>query len=163
LRDQAESTVGDRQRDDEIEAMGLPPIGSLTLDDVMDIPRELQHSIALINRYLKLNTQNMYPSKGARLEGVKPNTQGVDIKGMLAAIREKSRIANMLLRATGEIQEAPTVNILLNPVFVQLKAMMIEMAEEHPEMKARLIDQLDKLETLVINEAEVIEGTGTYR
>ena len=58
----------------------------------------------------------------------------------LAAIREQTRILELLLKVAGELKESPTVHITTS--WVELRTLILTALEAYPEARERLVEVL---------------------
>lgn len=78
----------------------------------------------------------------ARRIGGKAEASG-DYRTAISAVRELVRIVELQARLIGELQEGVTVNIAVNPQWLQIKAVILETLREHHDLRARLAEKLE--------------------
>jgi hypothetical protein len=61
----------------------------------------------------------------------------------LKAIARLEKQLELGARLTGELNEAPTANILVTPEWAELRAAILAALESHPEAKSALVGVLD--------------------
>lgn len=123
--------------------------GPQTLLDVVDIPRDMKQTLAMLDRYIDLAVAPMFPEVADDEEArQKPATlEGVPWKDVLRAVDRKLRIEEIILRSSGEIQDAaPVTNIMLTSPFMQIKALLVKLALEYPETKPVILEAIRGLQ-----------------
>ncbi len=65
-----------------------------------------------------------------------------DLRTALQAIREARQCVELLAKLAGELSEAPQVNILLSPQWVELRKTILVALDPFPEARARLAEVL---------------------
>lgn len=69
-----------------------------------------------------------------------------DLRTALAAIREVRSNLELLARLIGLLRpEGPTVNILVNPQWVEIRSAIVGVLEGHPEARAAVVEALRRL------------------
>lgn len=68
-----------------------------------------------------------------------------DDRGVLAAVRELSRIVELLARIRGELPSE--VQILIAPEWVTVRAVVIGALSDHPEARTAVVDALEQLDS----------------
>lgn len=67
-----------------------------------------------------------------------------NLTAALAAVREQSRIIELLLRVAGELAEsATTVNILVHPEWLALRSLILNALANYPDAKLAVIKALE--------------------
>ena len=69
-----------------------------------------------------------------------------ELRMALAAIREARANLKLLARLLGEINEAPSVNVLASPEWVAIRAAMVETLTPYPEARVAVSGSLLRLE-----------------
>ena len=70
-----------------------------------------------------------------------------DMRTALAAIDTETRQLKLAALVSGQLNEAPQVNFLLNPEFVRLKQVLIKTMEPYSDARLALSEALDELAT----------------
>ena len=70
-----------------------------------------------------------------------------DMRTALAAIDTETRQLKLAALVSGQLNEAPQVNFLLNPEFVRLKQVLIKTLEPYSDARLALSEALDELAT----------------
>lgn len=79
----------------------------------------------------------------ARTERIfKKADEAGDLRAALQAIREGRGNLELLGKLLGELQDGVTVNINTNPVWLDLRAVILKTLEPYPEAKEALINAL---------------------
>ncbi len=89
----------------------------------------------------------------ARLEHYTQSAHGIrhkaeasgDLRTALAAIRELVRIVELQERLIGEIQDGATVNVLVAPEWIAIRAALLEVLRPFPEVRALVAGELVRL------------------
>lgn len=68
--------------------------------------------------------------------------QAGDLKTALQGIREARGCLELLARLQGELQEGTTINILVNPQWIELRTLILKALEPYPEARLRLAQAL---------------------
>jgi hypothetical protein len=68
-----------------------------------------------------------------------------DIRTALAGIREARGCLELLAKLLGELDERPTVNILIHPGFQQAQTVILQALEPHPVARVAVADALAAL------------------
>ena len=68
--------------------------------------------------------------------------KGGDIRTALVAVRELVRIVEVLARLQGELQDGAPVNILVNPQWVSIRAVIVAALADYPEARQRVVEAL---------------------
>jgi len=71
---------------------------------------------------------------------------GGDLRTKLAAIREARETAKLLLEVHGELQTAPTVNLIVAPEWVKLRTVILQTLNPFPDARACLIEAIARVE-----------------
>ena len=69
-----------------------------------------------------------------------------DLRTALAAIRELVRIVELQERLIGEIKDTATVNVLIAPEWLQVRAALLEVLQPFPEVRTLVAGKLVRLE-----------------
>ena len=72
--------------------------------------------------------------------------QAGDLRTALAGIRELTRIVELVARIRGEIDEHTTVNILVQPQWVNIRAVILQALEPFPESRVAVASALSQME-----------------
>lgn len=67
-----------------------------------------------------------------------------DLRTALASIRELTRIVELTARIQGEIQETQVVNVLINPAWIDLRAVILKAVMPFPEARRAIISALEQ-------------------
>jgi hypothetical protein len=91
-------------------------------------------------------------AKVQRLEGeaerIKDKAEASnDLRTALAGIHELSRIIELLARVRGEIQDQTTVNILINPQWIEVRTVILKALEPFQEARAAVAGALAGMAT----------------
>ena len=70
--------------------------------------------------------------------------KGGDLRTKLAAIREARETAKLLLEVHGELQTAPTINLIMAPEWVELRTVILQTLEPLPDARARLVEAIGR-------------------
>lgn len=81
----------------------------------------------------------------ARRIGSKAEGAG-DLKTALAGIRELVRIVELTAKLVGELDERPTVNVLVAPEWLQIRAALLDALGPHSEARSAVAARLVALE-----------------
>jgi len=73
--------------------------------------------------------------------------QAGDLKTALQGIREARGCLELLAKLQGELQEGTTINILVNPQWIELRTLILKALEPYPEARLRLAQALKEAET----------------
>jgi hypothetical protein len=65
-----------------------------------------------------------------------------DLKTALLGIREARSCLELCMKAEGQLNDAPQINILVNPQWIELKALIITTLKPYPDAYEALIDAL---------------------
>ncbi len=76
---------------------------------------------------------------------LKAEAQG-DFKTALAGCREVRGCIELLAKLMGELDESPTVNIVINPQWLNIRAVIVEALADHPAARLRVAEALAALE-----------------
>ena len=68
-----------------------------------------------------------------------------DYRTALTAIREARGCLEILAKLSGDLNDSPTINILLNPQYIEFRALVINVLDEYPEAKLTLINKLETI------------------
>jgi hypothetical protein len=69
-----------------------------------------------------------------------------NLKTALLAIREARGCLELLGKLAGELQSAPTVNILISPEWVRLRTLILEALEPYPDARLAVAGALRRLD-----------------
>jgi hypothetical protein len=69
-----------------------------------------------------------------------------DLRTAMSGIRELARLVELLAKLRGELNERPTVNILVMPEWVQIRNTVVGALEDFPEARIAVADALMKLD-----------------
>ncbi len=64
----------------------------------------------------------------------------------LSAIREARSNLELLAKLLGELDDSPTVNVLISPQWIQLRTVLLEVLTAYPEARSAVAGELLKLE-----------------
>lgn len=64
----------------------------------------------------------------------------------LSAIREARSNLELLAKLLGELDDSPTVNVLISPQWIQLRTVLLEVLTSYPEARSAVAGELLKLE-----------------
>jgi len=65
-----------------------------------------------------------------------------DLKTAIAGIREARACIETLARIEGQLSDAPQINILINPMWIQLKTVIVSALRPHPEALEAVLNAL---------------------
>jgi hypothetical protein len=68
-----------------------------------------------------------------------------DRRTALLAIRTENKQLELMAKLTGQLNEAPQLNLLMSPSFVKLKQVLIKTLEPHPQLRLEVSEALNKL------------------
>jgi hypothetical protein len=68
-----------------------------------------------------------------------------DLKAAVSAIREARGCVELLAKLTDQLREGITVNIAVNPQWLQIKAVILDTLKDHPDLRARLANRFREL------------------
>jgi transposase-like protein len=69
-----------------------------------------------------------------------------DLRTVLAGIRELTRIVELLARLRGELNDKPTVNVLLSPRWVEVRGVILDALTPYPDARAAAAAALLRLD-----------------
>ncbi|MGA7075610.1 MAG: hypothetical protein WBZ42_03560 [Halobacteriota archaeon] len=93
-----------------------------------------------------LNVVNaLTESRGRILSIYDEARQSGDLRAAIAALQTEVSQMSLMARITGQLNDAPQVNFLLNPEFVRLKQILIKTLEPYPEARVRLSEALTEM------------------
>ena len=72
--------------------------------------------------------------------------QAGDLKTALQGIKEARSCLELLAKLQGELQERTTINVLINPQWVSLRAVILQALDPYPEARLRLAAALREVE-----------------
>ncbi len=72
--------------------------------------------------------------------------QAGDLRTALQGVREAKGCLELLARLQGELQERTTVNILINPQWLTLRAVILQALDGYPEARQALVRALKEVE-----------------
>jgi hypothetical protein len=96
---------------------------------------EIAEADSLLDR-----VEGLYKRTEAILEAAESNSEWALA---LAAIRECRGNLELLGRVTKELESAPTFNLLLNPEWIELRALIVRAVEPFPEARASILSALE--------------------
>lgn len=65
-----------------------------------------------------------------------------DIRTAISALREMVRIVELLAKLQGELHEGDTINIILSPQWITIRAVIVGALATYPEARARVVEAL---------------------
>jgi len=68
-----------------------------------------------------------------------------DYRTAIAALREMVRIVELLAKLQGELTEGTTINILVNPQWLTIRAVIVAALAGYPEARARVVEALARV------------------
>jgi hypothetical protein len=68
-----------------------------------------------------------------------------DRRSALGALDTEVRQLILVAKVTGQLNEAPQLNILMNPEFMKLKSVIIKTLEPYPEARLKLSERLEEI------------------
>jgi hypothetical protein len=89
--------------------------------------REATHADNLLNQVKDLQARALSILSQAERSG--------DLKTALLAIREARGCLELLGKLAGELQSAPTVNILVSPEWARIRTLILEALEPYPDAR----------------------------
>ncbi len=72
--------------------------------------------------------------------------QSGDLRTALAGVREARGCIELLARLLGELKEGPTLNVVVSPAWVELRAVVVAALTEFPDARAVVAERLAALE-----------------
>jgi len=69
-----------------------------------------------------------------------------DLRTALQGIKEARSTLELLAKLQGELQEGTTINILVNPQWIELRTLILKALEPYPEARLRLAQALKEAE-----------------
>ena len=69
-----------------------------------------------------------------------------DYRGALSAIREARGCLELLGKLAGELQNGPSINILVSPAWLSIQAVILTTLETHPKARLAVADALATIE-----------------
>lgn len=85
---------------------------------------------------------------GEAIQTLKDAKVSRDDRTRLAAINTAANLGRTLLEVTGELKNAPTINILLSPQWIQIRSVVLTSLEDYPEAKVKLVEALSSIKEL---------------
>lgn len=76
---------------------------------------------------------------------LKAETEG-DLKTALSGIREARSCLELLAKLQGDINDAPQVNIIVNPQWLELRAVIVQSLEGYPDARLAVAEALESME-----------------
>lgn len=71
----------------------------------------------------------------------------------VSAIKEARSSLELLAKISGELRTGTTVNLTYSPQWIDLRSVLVNTLQEHPEVQAKVIKALERAETVeVINQ-----------
>ena len=95
-------------------------------DDLLEVVRNLQSRALTIL---------------GRAEGVG------DLRTALGAIREARGNLELLAKLVGELDERPQINVLVHPEWLELRAVIVNALEPHPEARGAVLGALEEADS----------------
>ena len=68
-----------------------------------------------------------------------------DLRTKLAAIREARETAKLLLEVHGELQTAPTINLVVAPEWVEVRTVVLQALGPYPQARLAVVGALEKV------------------
>jgi hypothetical protein len=78
--------------------------------------------------------------------------QAGDLRTALQGVREAKGCLELLARLQGELQEQATVNILINPQWLSLRTVILEVLDRYPEARQAVARALREVEGNVVGQ-----------
>ena len=78
--------------------------------------------------------------------------QAGDLRTALQGVREAKGCLELLARLQGELQEQATVNILINPQWLSLRTVILEVLDRYPEARQAVARALREVESNVVGQ-----------
>jgi len=69
-----------------------------------------------------------------------------DFRTALGAIREARACLELLAKLTGELQQEGTINVLVSPEWIELRAVILTTLQPYPGIQAELVRRLSGIE-----------------
>lgn len=66
-----------------------------------------------------------------------------ELRTALAGVREAGRLLELEAKLRGQIEAAPTVNVVLSPAWLQVQTVILAALEPHPAARAALVRALE--------------------
>ena len=80
----------------------------------------------------------------SRTEAILAEVEGTDLYGVkLGAIREMRRNLELIGEITKELDRAPTLNLHLNPEWLELRTVIVGALEPHPDARGAVLRALE--------------------
>jgi len=98
---------------------------------------EKEETLNVINELVRSHKELLSLYQAAR--------QDRDIDAAIRALAEERKHLELTAKLTGQLNEAPQVNFLLNPEFVRLKQILIETLEPFPDARLKLSERLTEI------------------
>ena len=93
-----------------------------------------------------LNVVNaLTTSHGKTLDILTDSLSEGDRRTALLAIQTENKQLELMAKLTGQLNEAPQLNLLMSPSFVKLKQILIKTLEPHPQLRLEVSEALSKL------------------
>jgi len=70
-----------------------------------------------------------------------------DVRAALLAIREQARLIEVLLQVAGELQTAPTTNIIIAPQWVAVRTVVLQALAPYADARQAVAEALRELES----------------
>jgi len=84
----------------------------------------------------------------ARALTILNKAEGVgDLRTALGAIREARGNLELLAKLVGELDERPQVNVLVHPEWLELRAVIVNALEPHPEARGAVLGALEEADS----------------
>lgn len=96
--------------------------------------QEVAHADDLLGQLSRLQAEAHRIKDKAEAEG--------DYRAALTGIRELVRIVELVAKVSGELQEAQTVNVLIMPEWLTIRALVVETLAPYPQARDALVEAL---------------------
>ena len=78
--------------------------------------------------------------------------QAGDLRTALQGVREAKGCLELLAKLQGELQERPTVNVLVNPQWITLRTVILEALDPYPEARQAVVWALREVEGNAVSQ-----------
>jgi hypothetical protein len=85
--------------------------------------------------------------QGRTLSILSASEEAGELRTALAAIREARGNLELLAKLLGELNDSPTVNVLVSPLWVEIRTVLLETLGPYPEARSAVAGRLLELET----------------
>src|SRR5215203_273642 len=85
--------------------------------------------------------------QGRTLSILTASEEAGELRTALAAIREARGNLELLAKLLGELNDSPTVNVLVSPLWVEIRTVLLETLGPYPEARSAVAGRLLELET----------------